>query len=309
VTGAREDGQTGLLGLLDLQPGAESTPAAFTAFDDGRWPGGAMFGGQLAAQSLVAASRTVRPELQVHSLHAYFIRPGAVPGPVEFVVDRLRDGGSFSTRSVSVAQDGRELARVMFSFHVDEPSESYQLPMPPDAGAPLDVPRSPGLEDLRMTRGLESRELDAVADSDGSYRATRRSWLRFTEPVPEQRALHQAIMTFMSDIGAHFSARLPVLGPTPRANSSHRVLSVSIDHAVWFHQPARADEWLYYELQALTHQNSRAVTRGRFYTESGALVASVAQELLIRMLDARAHEADGGRTHESSAHLRRQGSR
>lgn len=301
--------QQGLLGLLDLQLRSDSNTATFATFDDGRWPGGAMFGGQLAAQSLVAASRTVRPELHVHSLHAYFIRPGAVPGPVEFVVDRLRDGGSFSTRSVSAVQDGRELARVMLSFHVDEPSESYQLPMPVDAGAPVEVPRSAALEDLRLTRGVESRELDAVAEPDGSYRATRRAWLRFIDHVPDQHALHQAIMTFMSDIGAHFSARLPVLGPTPRANSSYRVLSVSIDHAVWFHQPARADEWLYYELQALTHQNSRAVTRGRFYTESGALVASVAQELLIRMLDASAQEAGGRPTPERTERLRTQGFR
>jgi acyl-CoA thioesterase II len=282
------DGTAGdnLLKLLDLDSGPVTDSNSFCAFDDGAWPGGAMFGGQLAAQSLVAATRTVRPELRVHSLHVYFMRPGVVPGAVDFQVERLRDGGSFSTRAVSVRQGESELARVMMSFHVDEPSEQYQLTMPADAGDPRDVPRSPGLEDLRLARGIESRELGAASrDADGTYRATRRAWMRFEGKVPDERGLNEAVMTFMSDIGAHFSARLPILGPTPRADMRRSVLSVSIDHAIWFHQPARADEWLYYELQALTHQNSRAVTRGRFFTEDGDLVASVAQEILIRTLE------------------------
>lgn len=284
MTPATDGAADGLLALLSLTSRPGSEPPTFSAFDDGRWPGTAMFGGQLAAQALVAASRTVRPDLRVHSLHVYFLRPGAVPGEADFRVDALRDGGSFSTRSVSVVQGGAELARVMLSFHIHEPSERYQLSMPPDAGTPDDVPQSPGLEDLLSARGIESRELGpAPVEGDGTYRATRRAWLRYRGHVPDGRGLHEAITTFMSDIGAHYSARLPILGPTPRA-AMRSVLSVSIDHAVWFHQAARADEWLYYELQALTHQNARAMTRGRFYNRSGGLVASVAQEVLIRKL-------------------------
>jgi acyl-CoA thioesterase-2 len=110
--------------------------------------------------------------------------------------------------------------------------------------------------------------------------------MRHRDRLPDEPGVHEGAITFMSDIGAHYSARLPILGPAPRASTSG-VMSVSIDHAVWFHAPARADEWLYYELQALTHQGSRAVTRGRFYAESGRLVASVTQEVLIRMLAAK----------------------
>jgi acyl-CoA thioesterase II len=284
VTSAVEGSAPRLLDLLSPVHQAGTGPAVFTVHDDGRWPGGAMFGGQLAAQALAAATRTVRPELRVHSLHTYFLRPGRVPGSAEFHVDALRDGGSFSTRSVSVRQGDVELARVMLSFHVEEPSERYELTMPGDAGRPDDLEQAEGLDALRRARDIESRELPlASAAADGTYPSTRRSWMRYRERLPDAPGLHEAVVTFMSDVGAHFSARLPVLGPAPRAATSG-VMSVSIDHAVWFHAPARADEWLYYELQALTHQGSRALTRGRFYSESGNLVASVAQEVLIRML-------------------------
>jgi acyl-CoA thioesterase-2 len=243
-----------------------------------------MFGGQLAAQSLIAATRTVRPELRVHSLHVYFMRGGAVPGQAEFQVEAVRDGGSFSTREVRVRQDGKELARVMLSFHAPEPSGHYQLGMPVEAGRPTDWPPAAGLVDLFEARGIESRDLPlATPEEDGTYRATRRSWFRYAGELPEVRGIDEAVIAFISDIGAHFSSRLPLLGATLRAESRN-ILSVSIDHAVWFHQNAPADEWLYYELQALTHQNSRATTRGRFFTESGALVASVVQEVLIRQL-------------------------
>jgi acyl-CoA thioesterase II len=284
VTSAVEGSTPGLLELLKpaRQPGTD--PAVFTMHDDGQWPGGAMFGGQLAAQALIAAARTVRPEVRVHSVHTYFLRPGRVPGTAEFHVESLRDGGSFSTRSVSVRQGDVELARVMLSFHVDEPSERYELPMPSEAGRADDLEQATGLDELRRARGIESRDLPLdSATADGIYSSTRRSWMRYRGQLPDEPGLQEAVITFMSDVGAHFSARLPILGPAPRATTSG-VMSVSIDHAVWFHAPARADEWLYYELQALTHQGSRALTRGRFYSESGHLVASVAQEVLIRML-------------------------
>lgn len=267
-----------LLALFDLEPCGADT---YRAFDPGTWPGGAMFGGQLAAQSLRAASFTVPDEQLPHSLHCYFLRPGRVPGTAEFRVQRLRDGGSFSTREITVTADDAVVATVLASFHVGEDGKEYQLPAarvePPGAAS-----RAEALADLLEHRGIDVRELATPPQrADGTYESTRRAWMRVARPLPDDPVLHACLIAYMSDIGAHSATRLPVVGPLPR-KATPGVMSASIDHSVWLHRPARADEWVLYDLHSLTNQSARGLSRGVFH-QRGSLVASVCQEVLIRV--------------------------
>ena len=261
--------------------GLDETDAdVFRGANPGDWPGGRVFGGLVAAQALRAATRTVGSDHAPHSLHAYFVRPGRPGIPIDHAVDRTRDGRSFSTRRVDSRQDGEVIFTLTASFHATEPGPEYQLPMAADVSAPedLDPPGWPFSPSGALSN-LELREVGPTPpEPDGTYRSTRRVWVR-AHDVGDDPLMHACVLTFMSDLGVVMAARPPRPGARWDA-----IMTASLDHAVWFHRPVRVDQWLLYDLHALANHGARGMVRGVLHDRSGTLVASVAQEVLVRPL-------------------------
>ena len=261
--------------ILEL---TETDTDSFRGANPGDWPGGRVFGGLVAGQALRAATYTVGAEHGPHSLHAYFVRPGRPGVPIDHSVDRTRDGRSFTTRRVDSRQDGEVIFTLSASFHTAEPGPEYQLPMAAEVPAPedLDPPGWPFSASGALTN-LELREVGPTPpEPDGTYRSTRRVWLRARD-VGDDPLMHACALTFMSDLGVVMAARPPRPGARWDA-----VMTASLDHAVWFHRPVRADQWLLYDLHALANHGARGMVRGVIHERSGTLVASVAQEVLVR---------------------------
>jgi acyl-CoA thioesterase-2 len=225
------------------------------------------------AQALSAAMQSAPPRLEVHSLHGYFLRPTSPGSRTTHTVDRVRDGRSFSTREVVSAVDGKETFRMTCSFHLPEDGDDYQLPVGPGIPPPRDI------EGFEAPFPFDIRELGATEQrGDGTYLSTRRCWFRTRETLPDDPMLHACLRAYFSDMtGAAF--RPLSLGTW----GTHT--DASLDHAVWFHRPWRADEWSIFDLQALVNAGGRATVRATMHGEDGSLHLSMAQELLIRKLD------------------------
>jgi acyl-CoA thioesterase-2 len=253
-----------------------------------------VFGGQVAAQALVAANRTVSDDLAVHSLHSYFLRPGDTAVPIVYDVERLRDGRSFSTRRVLARQHGRPIYVQTASFQVEEDGFEHQDRMPdlPDPDHAMDL-TSAGPEsearareewllewsalELRYAGGARPRSRwDGEEPEDRPARA--RFWVRVGERLPDEVLVHRAALTYISDLTL-LGATLVPHGLLP---GSPGVQAASLDHAVWFHRPFRADEWLMYDEVSPSASGARGLAFGHLFTQDGTLVASVAQEGLIR---------------------------
>jgi len=248
-----------------------------------------VFGGQVAGQALVAAGRTVPPDRPVHSLQAYFIRPGDPAVPIVYLVDRVRDGRSFTTRRVSAVQHGETIFTLSASFHHPEPGPEHADPMPdvppPDAvernsdrlarllgQVPPQVRESP--VDLRSIGPMS-----AEAVRDPSLRTTRNLiWLRVDGDLPDDPLLHVCLMTYASDLTLLDS----VLLGHGLSWLDGRTSGASLDHAMWFHRPFRADRWLLYAQESPVASGARGLARGQVFTAGGELVVSVMQEGLIR---------------------------
>jgi acyl-CoA thioesterase-2 len=276
-----------LLALLDLEPLEVNIYRGLNR-DVGT---GRVFGGQVMAQALVAARRTVDEPREAHSLHGYFILPGDLSAPIVYFVDRLRDGGSFTTRRVTAIQHGRAIFNLSASFHVAEDGREHQAPMPevpdPDTLAPeLTLIREMAERIPESLRPVltQDRPIDfrPVAPVDPfrpeQRRPERRVWLRALGELPDDPLAHQAVLAYASDHGLLPTALLP----HGIAFRSPGLQMASLDHALWFHRPFRADEWLLYVMDSPTAAGARGFTRGAVYTREGSLVASVAQEGLIR---------------------------
>ena len=248
-----------------------------------------VFGGQVAGQALVAAGRTVPRDRPVHSLHAYFIRPGDPAVPLVYMVDRVRDGRSFTTRRVSAIQHGRPIFTLSASFHRAEPGPSHADPMPqvpPPGGIPRTADR---LEKLagKLPRSVHDSPIDlrtpgpltVEAERDPSLRTTRTQvWLRVDGELPDDPLLHVCLMTYASDITLLDS----VLLGHGLSWLDGRTTGASLDHAMWFHRPFRADRWLLYAQESPVAAGARGLARGEVFTAEGELVVSVVQEGLIR---------------------------
>jgi acyl-CoA thioesterase II len=248
-----------------------------------------VFGGQVAGQALVAAGRTVPADRPVHSLHAYFIRPGDTAVPIVYLVDRVRDGRSFTTRRVSAVQHGEAIFTLSASFHHAEPGPEHAGPMP-DVPPPEMVERNSD----RMARllGQSPRQLrespidlrsiglmSAEAAGDPSLRTTQNLiWLRVDGDLPDDPLLHVCLMTYASDMTLLDSVLLGH-GLTWLDGSTS---GASLDHAMWFHRPFRADRWLLYAQESPVASGARGLARGQVFTVEGELVVSVVQEGLIR---------------------------
>lgn len=247
-----------------------------------------VFGGQVLGQALVAASRTVDGR-GVHSLHAYFLRRGDLNVPIVFEVDRSRDGGSFTSRRVVAIQHGQQILTMSASFQAAEPGLDHQSSMP-------DTPPPESLRDLgeinaeligkvpekvqcffRQQRPFEFRAVNPPDFLNPVRRAPeKRVWFRVTGPVPEDQALHRCLLTYVSDYHLLDTATLP------HGVSFMELQMASIDHAVWFHRDLRIDDWLLYVTESPSASGARGYSRGSIYSRDGVLVASVAQEGLIR---------------------------
>ncbi|MDH4987322.1 acyl-CoA thioesterase II [Aminobacter anthyllidis] len=251
-----------------------------------------VFGGQTIAQALVAAQRTVEPDRHVHSLHGYFMRPGDITVPIVYEVDRIRDGGSFTTRRVVAIQHGHAIFSLEASFQVDEVGLEYQMPMPLDVPPPEELKSQRELlaeathvpEQIRLfwakERPLELRPVYAEHYSSRDKLAPlQKVWIRLTGPVPNDRALRSAVLAYLSDMTlldtATFAHGRGIFDPDIQA--------ASIDHAMWFHREHDLDGWLLYTQDSPSTSGSRGFTRGALYAQDGTLIASVAQEGLIRL--------------------------
>lgn len=250
-----------------------------------------VFGGQVAAQALVAGARTVGPPLAVHSLHSYFLLPGDPAVPIIYDVERIRDGRSFSTRRIVARQHGRAIYFMTASFQVPEEGFDHQDVMPevasPDESidmAELIRRRSPDHADT-WVREWAALELRYVGDSHqggnipgNEHPAQSRLWIRVGGTLDDAPLLHQAAFTYASDITLLNST----LVPHGVYLSSPNMQSASLDHTIWFHRPFRVDEWLLYDQISPSASGGRGLALGQLFTRDGVLVASVAQEGLIR---------------------------
>ena len=274
----------GLLSLLDLER-LEDNLFRGQSRDVGAPQ---VFGGQVLGQALVAASRTVDGRL-VHSLHAYFLRRGDVNAPIVFEVDRSRDGGSFTSRRVVAIQHGQPILTMSASFQISEPGMDHQAPMP----------SAPPPEDLRDLGEIDAEMRDQVPEKMRCYfehqrpfefrpvnppdylkrvkaAPSKQVWFRALDRLPDDQPLHRCLLTYVSDYHLLDTAMLP------HGVSFLQLQMASVDHAIWFHRDLRVDEWLLYVIDSPSASGARGFVRGAIYARDGTLVASVAQEGLIR---------------------------
>jgi acyl-CoA thioesterase II len=249
-----------------------------------------VFGGQVAGQALVAGGRTVPEDRQVHSLQAYFIRPGDPAIPLIYLVERVRDGRSFATRRVSAIQHGKTIFALSASFHRDEPGVEHADPMPdvppPDAIAPtaerMEKLFGPPVHEWFGGNPIDIRHIGPLtfeAECDPSLRTTRNLvWLRADGDLPDDPLLHVCLVTYASDMTLLDS----VLLAHGLSWTDGRTTGASLDHAMWFHGPFRADRWLLYAQDSPVARGARGLARGEMFTSDGRLVVSVVQEGLIR---------------------------
>lgn len=249
-----------------------------------------VYGGQVVAQALVAAGRTVDAVRLPHSLHAYFLRGGDWEQPIIYEVDRVRDGGSFSARRVQAIQHGKPILSMIASFQKPEPGLEHQAPMPavpdpdslpllsdPEAGAQAELKSEPARPRSRWP--LQMKPIEPELFRSAAVREPRDAlWVRADGPLPDDPMVHLAVLAYASDFNLLFTSLIPHGKPL----GSSELMLASIDHAVWFHRPARMDDWLLYATDSPSAQGARGYSRGQLFDRQGRLVASTAQESLMR---------------------------
>ncbi|HLV78111.1 MAG TPA: acyl-CoA thioesterase II [Marinobacter sp.] len=275
-----------LIDLLDLSPIGDDHFQGDS--EDLGFP--RVFGGQVLGQALMAASRTVEGRL-CHSLHAYFLRPGNHRMPIDYEVQRVRDGGTFSVRRVIARQDGKEILTGSMSFQVAEDGLSHQVSMP-EAPAPETLKSEQALGHMladqmpprlaaifTRDRPIEIRHVEQSnplkPEKTPPY---RQSWLRAAGSLPDDPVLHRCLLAYASD----FSFLGACLAPHGRTFMEPDMQVASLDHSMWFHREFRMDEWLLYDKDSPSSSGARGFNRGNFFTRDGKLVASATQEALIR---------------------------
>lgn len=273
-----------LLELLDL----EAIEAHLFRGRNEQHAGPRVFGGQVLAQALAAAGRTVTGRMP-HSLHAYFLRPGNSRLPILFDVDRIRDGSSFTTRRVRGIQQGEPIFAMSASFQIAEEGLEHQFPVP-------DWPLPETLEDDTLVarrllgsdpnvmpwatreRPFESRSVYPVGLPQPET-PIKPAWYRLRSPVEVEPMLHACLLAYCSDMGLMSTSLVPHMATTPRSH----IIGASLDHAMWFHRPVAVDRWFLYDRDSPSASASRGFNRGGFYDRQGRLLASVAQESLVRV--------------------------
>jgi len=278
-----------LLAVLDLtETGARTREDIFTAAS--QWmPHGRVFGGQVLAQSVVAASRTVPTERAIHSVHGYFLRPGALDAPITFAVDRIHDGRSFTTRRTQAYQGGLPIFSMIASFQDADPGLDHQAALPEGLPDPESLPSAEELighlprelTALWTASAFEQRHVPSPIwlSVEGERVAHQAVWTRARRELPDDPVLQRAAFAYASDF--------TILEPSLRRHgipwATPGLKIASLDHAMWWHRPGRADEWWCYVQEAPNAVGGRGLSFGRIFSRDGVLVASVAQEGMIRV--------------------------
>jgi acyl-CoA thioesterase-2 len=252
-----------------------------------------VFGGQVLGQSLMAAQSTIDDGRVAHSMHAYFLRRGDFTKPIVYSVDRSRDGGSFSARRVVAVQNGEQIFICSVSFQTPEKGLEYQATAPkvppPEELKPLTKPSQAEIDKLpeklrrwlQIERPFEFRPVQPYNPlAPVACEPVRQIWMRAVDKLPDDDMLHQCLLAYMSDYWLLDTTTMPHGSSFLRGN----LVMASIDHAIWFHRPARVDDWLLYSLDSPSTSGARGFARGSFYSRAGVLVASTAQEGLIRLV-------------------------
>ncbi|WP_423923393.1 acyl-CoA thioesterase [Frigoribacterium sp. 2-23] len=286
----RPDPLTSLLTTLDLSPaGIVGGQDVFTGTS--QWdPMGRVFGGQVMAQSLVAAQRSIGASRTVHSLHAYFLRPGDLTIPITFTVDRIHDGRSFATRRTQASQDGVPILSMIASFQTPDDGLDHQIDMPADLPEPDDVASDtsylegvdhPIARSWARDRPFDMRHVPSPVffSVEGQQVAHQAVWMRATGTLPDDLDIHRAALLYASDYtileSVYRRHGVPMVTPGLKA--------ASLDHAMWWHRDGRVDEWLLYVQESPNAIGGRGLALGRIYDRSGRLLASIAQEGMIRV--------------------------
>ena len=279
----------------------ESSASVFVGRSQ-RQPHGRVFGGQVLAQSVIAAGRTVGSPgggrggpadapapRRIHSLHAYFVRPGDDSHPIRFAVEAMRDGNSFSTRRVTAIQYGKAILSMIASFQQAAEGLDHQDSMPaapdpeslPSMAELLGHIEHPSAQFFAHGRPIDLRHVEgSIHLEPGRQKAARQTvWLKALGPLPDDALVHAAVLAYASD----YSLLEPVLRRHGIAWSDPRLRPASLDHAMWFHRPARADEWVLYTQQSPSASGGRGLAAGRMFAGDGRLIASVGQEGMLRL--------------------------
>jgi acyl-CoA thioesterase II len=257
-------------------------------------PTGRVFGGQVLAQCVVAAGRTVdaadggSSSRHIHSLHGYFLRPGDADKPIRFLVDRMRDGGSFSARRVHAVQEGRILLSMITSFQEDAGGLEHHAPMPqvppaeelpPDARLLAQIDHPAAQHAARRAVDLRHVEPQIYTGADPEARDSQSVWLRVPRELPDDPLLHSAVLAYASD----YSLLEPVLRRHGVTWGDPRLRIASLDHAMWFHRRGRADAWVLYTQDSPSAQGGRGLGHGMMFAADGTLLATVGQEGMVRL--------------------------
>lgn len=280
----------GLLAALDLtDTGARTNEDIFTG--PSQWmPHGRVFGGQVLAQSLIAAMRTVADDRHVHSMHGYFLRPGDVNHPITFSVDRIHDGRSFSTRRTQAYQNGLPILSAIASFQDDDEGLEHQIEMPSDLPDPESLPTAAATLNLvdhsiarywANERPFDIRHIPSpiYLKVEGEHTSRQAVWMKTFEALPDDPNIHRAALAYASD----YSIMEPVLRRHGVAWATRGLKAASLDHAMWWHRFGRADEWVLFTQDSPTAQGGRGLSTGTIYSRDGVLLASVAQEAMMRV--------------------------
>ena len=249
-----------------------------------------VFGGQVLAQALASAYRTIEVPHQLHSLHAYFLRAGDWQRPILYEVDRIRDGRSFSTRRVAAIQHGKAIFTLSCSWQKEEQGLVHSQPIP-DVPPPeslrsdLDAYRAMAEDRPEIARfafrfeAIDSRQVERILMTDSAeHPPFKHTWLKARDPLPDDTEVHLALLAYMSDLDFMSTSMLP----HGRNAIRESVRGASLDHSIWFHRPFRADEWLLFAKESPNANGARGFVRGHFFNRAGDLVATAAQEALIR---------------------------
>lgn len=275
------------LNLVDT--GARTTYDIFTG--PSQWmPHGRVFGGQVASQSIVAALRTVPADRPMHSMHGYFLRPGDIHQPITFSVDRTHDGNSFTTRSVRAYQGGKSIFSMMASFQIVEDGLDHSIAMPAGIPDPESLPsEAPHVEQAgpalanywvhRRPFAMRHVEGPIYLTPDDARATSQAVWVKAVGDMPDDPILHQAGLAYVSD----YVLLEPILRTHGLAWIDRRLRVASLDHAMWFHRFARVDAWLLYVAESPNSNGGRGLSKGHFFTRDGKLVATVAQEGMVRL--------------------------
>ena len=281
-----------MLQALDLtDTGARTSEDIFTG--QSQWsPLGRVFGGQVLAQSLVAAMRTTPEDRVVHSIHAYFLRPGNVDLPITFSVERIHDGRSFSTRRTQAYQEGVPILSMIGSFQDEDEGVEHQIDMPADIPDPETLPSAaeflaelehPVARYWANDRPFDMRHVSApiFLRIHGAPVAHQAVWIKAVGRLPDDPNLHRAALAYASD----YTILEPILRRHGVAWSTPGIKVASLDHAMWWHRAGRVDEWMLYVQESPNALGGRGLSQGRIYDRAGRLLASVAQEGMVRVPD------------------------